>query len=77
MPNAAPLGLRWDMADAESVLAAILDQPLCMPCIVEGSGVTLARVESILRALGPMLEIGWMRWLCAACKQMGDVYRLT
>ena len=77
MPKAAPLGLRWDVTDAEAVLAAILDHPLCVPCIVEGSGVILARVESILQALGPTLEIGWMQWLCAACKEMGDVYRLT
>lgn len=30
LPNAALLGLRWDVTDAESVSAAILDQPLCV-----------------------------------------------
>jgi hypothetical protein len=67
---------RWDVTDAESVLTAILDQPLCVPCIAERAGVAQARVESILEALGPTLQIGWMRWSCAACKEPGDIYRL-
>jgi hypothetical protein len=68
--------IRWDSTTAETVLAAILDQPLCIPCIVERSGVPRTHVESILEALGPTLEIGWMRWWCAACKEAGDIYRL-
>jgi hypothetical protein len=68
---------RWDATVAESVLAAILDEPLCVSCIVERSGVARVRVESILEALGPTLEIGWMRWSCAACKEAADIYRLS
>ena len=68
---------RWDSTDAESVLAAILDQPLCVSCIVERSGVVRMRVESILRALRTTLGIGWMQWSCAACQEPGDIYRLA
>jgi hypothetical protein len=59
------------------VLAAVLDEPLCVSCIVERSGVARTRVESILRALGTTLGMGWMRWLCAACQEPGDIYRLA
>jgi len=67
---------RWGVTDAEGVLALIIQQSLCVPCIVERSEITPARVESILSALGETLGIRWMLWSCAACNQTRDVFRL-
>ena len=67
---------RWDLADIALVSKAITEQSLCVPCIIAQTGVTRARVDMILGALGEAVVIERELAPCPACERRQRVFRL-
>lgn len=67
----------WDPSDANLVSTTIRERLLCVPCIVERTGVTRVRVGAILTTFTETRVVQRELAPCQACGVRREVFRLS
>jgi hypothetical protein len=66
----------WD-EDSPRVFAALReDEALCIPCLVNKTGITKARIERILTSLGKIVHVRQDVAVCDRCHLMREIFRV-
>ena len=59
------------------IAAAILSQPVCVPCLVEKTGIPVSRVRGFLARIPATVELTVTVGPCAECQRETTTYRIA
>jgi len=66
----------WD-EDSPRIFAALREgEALCIPCLVDKTGITTTRVERILMSLGKIVHVRQDVAVCGRCQLIREIFRV-